>query len=202
MKTTRYKFETAIQAASEDNTQWLKDEFKSVLESDKDFTRKCDYIGFSIASIDSKVTSLDEEIKELQQLKKNLKSAKDIALTIGAEVFAEYGIEKIEGAGISSITLTKPTTKMLQNLEIVDEDALIAAGYYKKVLDEDAVKQAFHLENSELEKVMPYANLTIRVLKSEAKLKINKRRGKSVPVTLKEGNNTNSETLQDIEEAS
>ena len=63
-------------------------------------------------------------------------------------------------------------------------------------------KQAFHLENSELEKVMPYANLTIQVLKSEAKLKINKRRGKSVPVTLKEGNNTNSETLQDIEEAS
>jgi len=202
MKTTRYRFEQVIQELKEDSSEWLIGELKAILTSNKDFTRKADYIGFSVLSIDAKVASIDEEIKELQQLKKQLKSAKELALRIGAKVFSEYGIQKLEGAGISSITLTKPTTKLIQTLELLDPDQLIAMGYAKTLVDEDAVKQAFHLENSELEKVMPYANLTIQVLKSEAKLKINKRRGKSVPATLKESNNTNSETLQDIEEAS
>ena len=73
MKTTRYRFEQAVQEVKEDTTGWLIDEYKAILESDKDFTRKADYIGFSIASIDDKVTSIDEEIKELQELKKRLK---------------------------------------------------------------------------------------------------------------------------------
>lgn len=176
MKTTRYRFEAAIQAVTEDSKSWLIDEFKSILESDKDFTRKCDYIGFSLASIDSKVASLDEEIKELQELKKKLKLAKNIALTVGAEVFGEYGIDKLEGAGISSITVTKPTSKQKYNLEILDADALIAAGYCKTIVDEDAVLQAYHLENSNLEKVLPYSKLTLENIITVSKLKINKRR--------------------------
>ena len=114
MKTTRYRFEQAVQEVQTDTIDLLKDEFKSILESNKDFTRKADYIGFSIVSLDAKVASLDEEIKELQQLKKSLKSAKEITLITGAKVFEEYGIDKIEGAGISSITMSKlhfPTFK-------------------------------------------------------------------------------------------
>ena len=178
MKTTRYKFEAAIQAVSEDKTEWLIGEFKSVLESDKDFTRKCDYIGYSIASIDSKVASLDEEIKELQQLKKNLKSAKDIALTTGAKVFTEYGIDKLEGAGISSITLTKPSTKIKEILEVKDEEALIGAGFYKQVLDEEAVIQAINSDPDSLAymNVEQYASLNLEEITTASKLKINKRR--------------------------
>ena len=176
MKTLRYRFEQAVQEVNEETTEWLIDEFKSILESDKDFTRKCDYIGFSLASIDSKVASLDEEIKELQELKKKLKLAKNIALTVGAEVFGEYGIDKLEGAGISSITVTKPTSKQKYNLEILDADALIAAGYCKTIVDEDAVLQAYHLENSNLEKVLPYSKLTLENIITVSKLKINKRR--------------------------
>lgn len=126
MKTTRYKFEQAVQEVKEDTKEWLRDEFKSILESEKDYTRKCDYIGFSIASIDDKVASLDEEIKELQHLKQKLKSAKEIALTIGAELFQDYGIDKLEGAGISSITLTKESTKSKTTLEILDEEVSTA----------------------------------------------------------------------------
>lgn len=176
MKTLRYRFEQAVQEVNEETTEWLIDEFRSILESDKDFTRKCDYIGFSLASIDSKVASLDEEIKELQELKKKLKLAKNIALTVGAEVFGEYGIDKLEGAGISSITVTKPTSKQKYNLEILDADALIAAGYCKTTVDEDAVLQAYHLENSNLEKVLPYSKLTLENIITVSKLKINKRR--------------------------
>ncbi len=142
MKTTRYRFEQAVQEVKADTTSWLRDEFKAILESNKDFTRKADYIGFSIASIDDKVASIDEEIKELQEVKKRLKSAKDIALTIGAEVFATYGIEKLEGAGISSITVTKSTTKSKTTLCVINEEALIKLGYFTVSVDEEAVIEA------------------------------------------------------------
>jgi hypothetical protein len=177
MKTTRYRFEQAVQAVTEDTTQWLKDEFKSILESDKDFTRKADYIGFSIASIDAKVASLDEEIKELQNLKKSLKSAKTIALTTGAQVFAEYGVDKLEGAGISSITVTKAVEKSNSKLEILDEEAIIRAGYYTKIVDEDALIKA--LQYKHRRELIPQTayKLTLVDTSTPAKLKINKRRG-------------------------
>ena len=40
MKTTRYKFEQAVQEVKPESINWLKDEFKAILESTKDFTRK------------------------------------------------------------------------------------------------------------------------------------------------------------------
>jgi len=176
MKTTRYRFEQAVQEVKQDTTEWLKDEFKSILESDKDFTRKADYIGFSIISIDSKIASIDEEIKELQQLKKNLKSARDIALTTGAEVFAEYGVDKLEGAGISSITLSKETTKTTKTLKVSNQEALINLGYSKVIvtLDEEAIKSA--LEAGTDEELTKYTQLTVEETPTPAKLKINKRR--------------------------
>jgi hypothetical protein len=173
MKTTRYRFEQAVQEVKADTISWLKDELRAILESDKDFTRKADYIGFSIASIDAKVASIDEEIKELQQLKKNLKQAKEITLTTGAEVFAEYGVEKLEGAGISSITITKPTSKSKQQLHINDEAKLIKLGYTKVVLDEDKVLQALESQD-EVAKL--YATLDTQTIITKAKLRINKRR--------------------------
>ena len=176
MKTTRYRFEQAVQEVKEDSTQWLKDEFKSILESDKDYTRKCDYIGFSIANIDDKVASIDEEIKELQELKKTLKSAKEIALTAGAEVFQSYGIDKLEGAGISSITITKAITKSKSTLEILNEDALIKLGYFTISVDEEAVIEALNM-SGDLENISEYARLETVETTSTAKLKVNKRRG-------------------------
>ena len=55
MKTTRYKFEQAVQNANEKNKEWLKEEFRAILESDRDYTRKADYIGFSLLSIDQTI---------------------------------------------------------------------------------------------------------------------------------------------------
>ena len=174
MKTLRYRFEQAVQEVNEETTEWLIAEFKSILESDKDYTRKCDYIGFSIANIDAKVASIDDELKELQALKKKLKLAKDIALRIGAEVFAEYGIDKLEGAGISSITVTKESTKSKQSIEIIDEEALIDLGYYNMIVDTDAIAKAF--DTNDAEEIAPYIRLNTTDTTTTAKLKINKRR--------------------------
>jgi len=193
MKTTRYRFEQSVQEVKEDTKSWLTDEFKSILESGKDFTRKADYIGFSILSIDSKVASLDEEIKELQTLKKNLKSAKTIALAVGAEVFASYGIDKLEGAGISSITVNKPNPTSKVKLTIHNEYNLIDAGFYRKVIDEDAVLE-FYNSGKCLETIN--ANCTVEIIRDvkEPKLKINKRRNSATTGTI--------DTMEKLEEAS
>jgi hypothetical protein len=175
MKTTRYNFEKTVQSATENNTQWLKDEFKAILEADKNYTRKADYIGFSILSIDDKVNSIDEEIKELQSLKKNLKIAKEIVLTTGALVFKEYDVEKVEGAGISSITINKPTIKHKINITPTNEKLLIDSGFYKKVIDMDAVTNAYEYDNYTdlIEKSCKIDKITTT---TQAKLRINKHR--------------------------
>lgn len=176
MKTTRYQFEKTIQEASEASKEWLIDAFKSILESDKDFTRKADYIGFSIANIDAKVASLDEEIKELQELKKKLKAAKEMTLKVGADVFSEYGIEKLEGAGISSITLTPQKIKQTEELEILDERSLLKLGYCYIKLDEEMIKDELKTFEGRL-MLIDSARMVTKEVTSDAKLKVNKRRG-------------------------
>ena len=185
MKTTRYKFEQLVQEAKDESKDWLRDEFKAILESDKDFTRKCDYIGLSIASIDDKVASLDEEIKELQEYKKRLKAAKEIVLTTGAEIFAEYGIDKLEGASISSLTLTPAKTKEIKSLEVYNEDELIKRGYYKLILDEEVILKELETLEGKYE-LMGVASLVIREERTIPKLKINKRRGSNNIIALEE----------------
>lgn len=188
MKTKRYKFEMQIERASLESQEWLKREFKSILESEKDFTRKADYIGFSILGIDKKIIGIDEEIKELQELKKNLKAAKEVALITGAEVFAAYGINKIEGLGISSITLSKESIKTKTKLKVLNEDALIKAGYFKVVLDLDSIIEDYS-KADEREKILNYCDVSLISEKIPSKLKINKKRGV---------NNTELEKIEEV----
>lgn len=179
MKTVRYRFERELESVTGDDKakNWLKGEFKTILESDKDFTRKTDYIGYSIASIDSKVQGIEEEIKELQSLKNTLKKAKEIALVVGADVLGEYGIERLEGAGISSITCTDATMSSKTKLKILNHEALIGAGYYKKVVDEEALLAAL-FGADERERLKEFCEVDILITKKPSKLKVNKRRSK------------------------
>ena len=175
MKTTRFKFETAVQSATAKTVEWLKDEFRAILESDKDYTRKADYIGFSVLSIDKRIESIDEELKDLQGLKKQLKSAKEIVLETGAQIFLEYGIDKLDGAGISSITFTGAVTKDKSKLVIDNADALVEAGFFKKVVDEEMVSQ-FYTSEKYGHIIQEYAHIEVVSNPKPAKIKINKRR--------------------------
>ncbi len=178
MKTTRYKFEQTVQNASEKTVDWLKDEFRAILESDKDYTRKADYIGFSVLSIDQRIQSIDEEMKELQGLKKQLKTAKEIVLQTGAQIFLEYGIDKIDGAGISSITFTGAVTADKSKLIIDDPNALIEAGFFKKVVDEEMVS-TYYTSEKYGHIIQQYSRLEVTSIAKPAKIKINKRRSSS-----------------------
>jgi hypothetical protein len=175
MKTTRYQFETAVQSATDTHKEWLKEQYRAILESDKDYTRKCDYIGFSLLSIDQRVQSIDEEIKELQALKKVLKEAKEISLQTGAEIFREYGIERLDGAGISSITYTQGTTHDTTKIIIKDPTPLIEAGFYKKIIDEEKVMQYYHSDKY-ANLIQTHCTLEVQSIPKPARLKINKRK--------------------------
>jgi hypothetical protein len=175
MKTTRYQFERDIEGANSSNADWLKTAFQSILENDKYFTAKADYIGFSILSLDEKVQSLDEQIKELQTVKKRLKEAKEIALTVGAEVLTQYGIDKLEGMGISSITIATAKDNVATELVITDEAALIDLGYYLKVVDTDRLMEEF-TKADERGRLAPYCDVVITNTTTLPKLKVNKRR--------------------------
>lgn len=176
MKTTRYKLEQMLQDVNKNSLDLLKMELKDVLESNKEYTRKCDYIGYGLLSIDSKISLIDEQIKELQEYKSKLKLAKDLAYLATAEVFNEYGISKLEGAGISSLSIMPSTTTTKTTLIVVDSKTLIDAGFYKKVLDEEMVIQSFN-NNEYVDLINKCSKIEHTTTVKASKIRVNRRRG-------------------------
>ncbi len=179
-QTNRYALERDIESVTSNSRSWLKERFKEVLESDKDITRKCDYFGYSILNIDAKVHLLEEEMKELRHLKEHLTHAKALALEVGAELFGEYGIHKLEGAGISSITVYQPPHAPKLTIAVNNEQALIKAGFVKEVVDIAAIKEAY--ASGQYKKLIEeHCTVTYDVKEDPKRLKINKRRSSNNP---------------------
>jgi len=178
MKMTNYRLQTEIENINTDKTEWFKNYVRQVLESNKPYHVKADYIGLSIKELDNKISYISEDIKELQTLKKNLTTAKSIALEATASVLMEYGIERLDGTSISSITITPPKTKIKDTFKVINANALIELGYFTVVVDENAVKEAMSsLEGmNEIDKFVE-----IGLIKEEtlAKIKVNSRRNSS-----------------------
>ena len=179
MKLVNYQLQTQMeQLSQEKSTQYFKDYLQSILEDEsKPYYTKADYVGLSLQELDNKIHYLTNDIRELQQLKKRLSTALDIAKAITAEVFMENGIERIDGNIISSITLSKPSTKTKTSLTIKDENALLTLGYVKFEVDEQEIEKAMQSEEGikELEK---YVTLETDSIMIPAKAKINTKRVK------------------------
>lgn len=175
MKTVRYQLERDIETASQSNKEWLIAKLQEVLESSNDYTYKADIIASCFDALDMKIASVETQLCECREIKNALKEAKALALSLGAEVFEKYGIDRLEGLKYSSITVhhSVPTSKL--QLTVTNEEALIQAGFYKTILDYDAVLEAY--------KAGDYVDLisahsTIELIRTEGhkRLKINKRR--------------------------
>jgi len=175
MKMTNYRLQTEIENINIDKTEWFKNYVRQVLESNKPYHAKADYIGLSIKELDNKIAYISDDIKELQALKKNLTLAKTTALEATAEVLAEYGIDRLDGTAISSITITPSKTKIKDTLNIINSEELIKLGYFRVVVDEQSVKEAMSTLDgmNEIDKFVE-----IDVVKEEipAKIKVNFRR--------------------------
>lgn len=178
MQLIRYKLEKDIETITESSKSYLKERYQEILENDKPVSSKADYIALSILSLDTKLKDIDEEITQLRALKEQLKSAKEIAKEVGAEVFKEYGIDKLEGLRISSLTIQSPVATSKVSFEVLKPQELIEAGFKRVVLDMDKVKECYH--NGEyLDLIHHCCKLSTSQSKPVKKIKINKRRSKS-----------------------
>jgi len=179
MRTSPYRLETQIEQIKPTSTEWYKNYIREILESDKSYFTKCDYISISFNDIQKKQDYISAEIKELQSLKKSLANAKEIALVATADVLAEYGIEKIEGTAVSSITITPEKTKTKDGIRIIDEDALITLGYAKVSVDEKAVAEAMTTIEG-MDAIDKYVEVYSHTEIIPSRIKINKRRNNVV----------------------
>ena len=175
MKMTNYRLQTEIENIKADKQEWFKDYVRQVLESNKPYHAKADYIGLSIKELDNKISYIMEDIKELQTLKKNLTNAKATALEATATVLAEYGIDRLDGTSISSITITPHKTKLKETFKVTDAEALIKLGFYSISVDEQAVKDAM-LTIEGMNEIDEFVEVGVVSEEIPARIKVNARR--------------------------
>ena len=193
MKTMNYRLQTEIEHLSPSNQkEWFKNYLKDVLESDKPYYVKSDYIALSFIELDNKLLYLSNEIKALGELKKKLTQAKILGLEIAAQTLTEYGIEKMEGTAISSLTIAPAKQKTKETIRIKDPHKVMELGYVSFSVDEKALKEALRHQNMEIfDQLAPYIEVEHTEDTTPARLKINKKRS----------SNTTDETVELLEVA-
>lgn len=175
MKMTNYRLQTEMENIKLDKQEWYKDYVRQVLESNKPYHAKADYIGLSIQEIQNKIDYLTADIQEMSVLKKSLTSAKTLALIATAEVLEEYGVDRLDGTSISSITITPKKTKLTETFEIINAEALIKLGYYKVAIDEQSVKDAM-LTVEGMNEVDAFVKVGVTTEETPCRIKVNARR--------------------------
>ena len=144
MKTTNYRLQTEIEHLSPAHQKdWFRNYLKEVLESDKPYYVKSDYIALSFMELDNKLAYLSAmKLNHSLRLKKKLTEAKTLGLEISAQILQEYGIEKMEGTAISSLTITPQKVKQKETIRIKEPNKVMELGYVSFSVDEKAVKEA------------------------------------------------------------
>ena len=176
MKTINYRLQTEIEHLSPSNQkEWFKNYLKDVLESDRPYYVKSDYIAISFMELDNKLTYLSDEIKTLTALKKKLTDAKTLGLEITAQTLTEYGIKKMEGTAISSLTITPQKQKSKETIRIKDPKKVMELGYVSFSVDEKAIKESLKYPE-QFDQLDPYIEVELTEETIPARLKINKKR--------------------------
>jgi hypothetical protein len=177
MKTTNYRLQTEIEHLTPTaQKEWFRNYIREILESDKPYHVKADYIGLSFQELQNKIDYLSSDIKELQQLKKRLTEAKTIAQEATASVLTEYGIDRIDGTAISSLTITPSKIKTTDKLVITNKNALMELGYVKVIIDEKAVADAMCTIEG-MDEIDKFVEVSIVTEEVPARIKINAKRG-------------------------
>ena len=174
MKTTNYRLQTEMERLQPDKQEWYKGYVRQVLEGKQPYHAKADYLGLSIQEIQNKIDYLAEDIKEMTALKKSLTSAKATALEATASVLAEYGIDRLDGTSISSITITPKKTKLIETFKVTNSEALIKLGYCSIIVDEKAVKDSM-LTVEGMDEVDSFVEVGITNEEVPSRIKVNSR---------------------------
>lgn len=179
MELKKYRLQSEMENLKQGNEEWFKDYVRGVLESNKPYFEKADYIAYSINQISNKIDYISNEIKELQDLKKSLNNSKELAMQITASILTnEYGISKLEsGVAISSITVTPEKSKTSQVITIKNEQAVLGLGYVSFLPDYSAIEvDLVKKSKAELKELMQFIEVnTITEIMPE-KIKINNKK--------------------------
>lgn len=155
---------------------WFYQSVINILENQNltSFT-KTDQIADAFISLDSKLDYIVEQQRLLASLKKQIEIAKELAKEEVSKALLSFGVTKLEGMKVSSITASKETLKSVAKLQILNEDELLKAGYFKVELDLQAIEEAL-LSADKREEVQDYADMKIEKVVKGATIRINKRK--------------------------
>ncbi len=179
MELKKYRLQTEMENLKQGNEEWFKDYVRGVLESNKPYFEKADYIAYSINQISNKIDYISNEIKELQELKKSLNNSKELAMQITASILTnEYGISKLEsGVAISSITVTPEKSKTSQVITIKNEQAVLGLGYVSFIPDYSAIEvDLVKKSKGELKELMQFIEVNTITETIPEKIKINNKK--------------------------
>jgi hypothetical protein len=179
----KYRLQTELENLKIGNVEWFKSYVRDVLESDKQYFEKADYIAYSINQVQNKIDYINNEIKELQELKKSLATSKELAMEITASVLAEYGIDKLEGASISSITITPEKVKSENVFLIKDEQAVMRLGFVFFSPDYEAIEKTLTTNDGYVcDELSQYVEVSKITTTTQSKIKINNKRNSSTNI--------------------
>ena len=179
MELKKYRLQSEMENLKQGNEEWFKDYVRGVLESNKPYFEKADYIAYSINQISNKIDYISNEIKELQDLKKSLNNSKELAMQITASILTnEYGISKLEsGVAISSITVTPEKSKTSQVITIKNEQAVLGLGYISFIPDYSAIEvDLVKKSKGELKELMQFIEVNTITETIPEKIKINNKK--------------------------
>ena len=192
MKFVNYRLQTQMEQVKQDATHFLKEYLQNILEDkNRAYYQKADYVGLSLSELSNKIETLSSDIKELQALKNRLSTALDISKEVTATILLQNGIDRIEGTIISSITLTKESTKEKISMQVLNQEELLKRGFVKYELDTDALQAAL-LQDTNLQKELKeYVEIVKTKEITPPKAKVNLKRS---------ANNTQADELLQIVE--
>lgn len=165
----------ALHTGNETAKKWFSQSLQEVLESNVDSYSKCDVIADIFTSIDSKLSYIKDQQDLLSNLKKQLELAKNHAKEEVSTLLSSYGLSKLEGLKVSSITVSEESNKHVPKLEIYNKDELLKLGFFTVILDEKAVEKALLSADTRPE-VQEYADIKLEIQKKSATIRINKRK--------------------------
>lgn len=159
-----------------ENREWFFGTVVSILEDSRlPFFTKADRLASALSNIDARVDYVKEQIRLLQHLKKQLEVSRTRAKEEIAKALESFGIDRLEGVQVSSITVTPAKETSKTSIRILDEDALIKAGYFTLGVDKDAVEEALCSADQRYE-VEDYVDAIVEPVHKPASIRINRRR--------------------------
>lgn len=180
MKLINYELQTQMENLSElKSKEFFKDYIQNILENDnKPYYLKCDYVGLALHELKLKIDYLSTNIKDFQTLKKKLTNALEIAKELTAEVLVNNGIDREDGNIISSITLTKASSKTSDVVTIKDPNAVMGLGYVNFTVDVKSVEEAIQTKEGR-EQLKKFIEIIPMTVSTPAKVKVNAKKNSS-----------------------